>query len=142
MNDINKYSDIINLTHHISKKHKQMSLYERSAQFAPFAALTGFEGVISETGRLTDSKIDIDEEMKEIINRKLQIVKDRIKNRAKVTITFFVPDLRKDGGSYKDITGIIKRIDDFKNIIIFEDGKKIEIANIVDIFSDELNIEK
>lgn len=133
---INKYDDIINLPHHVSKKHKQMSLYERSAQFAPFAALTGHEDAINETARLTNSKIELDEEEKEILDRKLQVIQEKIKDRINVNITYFVPDLKKEGGKYINVKGIIKKIDDYKHAIILEDKKEIPISDIIDIIGE------
>ena len=138
MNDINKYADIINLPHHVSKKHKQMSLYERSAQFAPFAALTGHGEAINETARLTENEIDIDDEVKEILDRKLNIIKGNINKRLKVTITYFIPDLKKQGGKYIDIIGILKRIDEYKQTIILEDKTEIKISDIINITSDDI----
>ena len=138
MSDIDKYADIINLPHHVSKKHKQMSLYERSAQFAPFAALTGHEAAIKETARLTDSKIDFDEEEKIILDRKLKIIQEKMNEKPKITFTYFVPDFKKDGGKYFDITWIVKKIEDYKQIIILEDKTEIAIIQIIDIKSDEI----
>ena len=91
---MDKYEDIINLPHHVSEKHPQMSLYERSAQFAPYAALTGHGDAIRETGRLTSKRIELDEEEKEILDRKFEIVKEQIKNNIQVKITYFIPDLK------------------------------------------------
>ena len=109
---MNKYDDIINLTRPNSK-HPHMTLKQRSAQFAPFAALTGYEGQIKETARLTDKKLELDEEAKSILDIKLQIVKERLNQHFNIEITFFVPDSKKDGGKYETINGIIKRIDEY-----------------------------
>ena len=98
--EINKYVDIINLPHHVSKRHPQMSMEARAAQFAPFAALTGYSDAIKETGRLTEERIEIDEELKAIIDCKLQIIQDKIQLKPKVTITYFLPDNKKNGGEY------------------------------------------
>ena len=130
---MDKYEDIINLPHHVSKKHPQMSLYERSAQFAPYAALTGHGDAIKETARLTSKRIELDEEEKEILDRKLQILCEKIESKPQVSFTYFIPDLKKDGGKYVDITGIVKKIDDYKNLIILEDGMQIPIREIIEI---------
>ena len=137
-NNLLKYKDIINLPHHVSKKHPQMSIEARSAQFAPFAALTGYEAAVEETGRLTDKKIEIDEEVKKILDRKLQTIKDKLKEsngkiQQKVSFTYFVPDLKKDGGKYIENIGIPKKIDDYKQIIILENKIEIPIREIIDI---------
>ena len=136
MAGIDKYEDIINLPHHVSKKHPQMSLYERSAQFAPFAALTGHEAAINETARLTNSKMELDEEEKEILDRKLEIIREKLNLKPQVTITYFIKDLKKEGGKYIDITGIIKKIDDFEHVIILEDKTQILIDDIIDIIGE------
>ena len=100
MINIHKYDDIINLEHHISKKHKQMTIENRSAQFAPFAALTGFEELVKETARKTEDRVEIDEELKYILDEKISIIQNQIKNNPKVTITYFIPDSKKKGGKY------------------------------------------
>ena len=128
-----KYDDIINLPHHVSKKHKPMSLENRSAQFAPFAALTGFGDEIKETGRLTDKKIEINEELKEELDNKLKDIQRRIHERPKVTIEYFVPDKTKSGGKYVEVTGNIIKIDKYKQEIILEDKTKIQIEDISNI---------
>ena len=105
------YDDIINLQHHKSKKHPPMSLYARSAQFAPFAALTGYEDAVKETGRETVRRIDLDDELKLIIDGKLRIIAERIieGKKEEVSITYFVPDERKEGGEHVTAVGIVKR---------------------------------
>lgn len=118
MNDINKYDDIINLEHHVSKVHKQMSLENRSAQFAPFAALTGYEDEVKETARITEDRIELDEEQKIIINEKLNIIESQIAANPEISITYFVPDTKKEGGSYQTITEKLKKIDNYNNEII------------------------
>lgn len=131
MNNWEIYKDIINLPHHVSKKHPQMSLEARSAQFAPFAALVGYDALVHETARLTDDKIEIDEEEKEIIDSQLQLVKEQISDRPKVTITYFVEDKRKAGGEYVTAEANVKKIDDYKNSIVMENGLEIPIENIL-----------
>lgn len=131
MNNLEIYKDIINLPHHVSKKHPQMSLEARSAQFAPFAALVGYDALVHETARLTDEKIEIDEEEKQIIDSQLQLIKEQILDRPKVTITYFVKDSRKAGGEYITIESNAKKIDDYKNSIIMENGVEIPIEDIL-----------
>ena len=94
------YSDIINLPHHQSKTRPHMTNYNRAAQFAPFAALTGHSEAIDETARLTDSKIELDEYEKEIIDRKLRIITENISTMPEITVCYFVPDEKKAGGAY------------------------------------------
>lgn len=128
-----KYDDIINLPHHVSKTRPRMSLEQRSAQFAPFAALTGYEDEISETGRLTIDRIELNEEAKQILDRTLQAITKRISTQPAVTITYFVPDTKKDGGAYVTVSGNIKKIDKYKNIIVLTDKTEISITEITDI---------
>ena len=132
-NNNGKYYDIINLQHHESKKHPRMSLEARSAQFAPFAALTGYEELIKETARETDERIEINEEMKKIINDKLQLIKKQIHTKPKITATYFVPDSKKDGGRYITVTGVVSKIDNYKQKVILENKIEILISEIIDI---------
>lgn len=130
---MNNYDDIINLPHHVSSKRPQMTLENRAAQFAPFSALTGYSEAIKETGRLTNKKIEIDEEEKIILNTKLQILNENIKNKPEITITCFIKDKTKSGGIYKEITGIIKKINIYDQEILLEEKTKILLNNIYDI---------
>ena len=135
-----QYDDIINLPHHVSKKHPQMSLYARSAQFAPFAALTGYEDAVKETARETSQRIEIDEESKLILDSKLQIILEQIKTKPEVAITYFVPDLKKDGGAYITVNGIIKKIDMYNQYICLVDNTEIPINDIIDISGEVFKI--
>ena len=110
MNAQLKYSDIINLPHHVSNKYPHLSREQKAAQFAPFASLTGFDDDVKETARLTDRKIDIDEGLKEIINDKLNQIIIDIKNKPNITITYFIKDSKKKGGKYITEEGIVKKI--------------------------------
>lgn len=131
---MNKYQDIINLPHYEPKKHPRMSMESRSAQFAPFAALTGYEDAVIETGRITQKRIELDEEQKLNISNKLQYVLNN--NYKDVTITYFVCDKRKSGGKYINKTGYIKKVDLIKQQIIFTDKTKIPIKEVIDINSE------
>lgn len=134
MNNYNgEYEDIINLPRHISKKHPQMSLEVRSAQFAPFSALTGYDEQIQETSRITNKKKEINEEMKMILDEKLQIIQQEINKKPKITVTYFIPDSKKDGGKYATITGKVIKIDKFKQLIILENKIEIPIKEICEI---------
>ena len=128
-----QYDDIINLPHHVSKRHPQMSLYARSAQFAPFAALTGYDDAIKETSRETSEKIDIDDELKSILDSKLQIIMEHIKNKPEISFTYFIPDSKKDGGSYITVIGIVRKIDLYNQIIYLANNTEIPIKDIINI---------
>lgn len=134
-----KYDTIINLPYNGVKKHDRMTLEERSAQFAPFAALTGYEGQIKEEARLTSKRIEIDEELKTMLDAKIQIITEKISNKPKVEIIYFVPDNKKDGGEYVSITDIVKKIDHYNRCIIMENNIKIPIDEIININGDMFN---
>lgn len=130
------YDDIINLPHFESKKHKRMSIEARSAQFAPFSALTGYEDIVKETARLTDKRIEIDDGLKQILNNKLQFILKNIDLFPEITFTYFVNDNQKSGGKYIEKTGIIKKIDNINGLIILKDKSKIKINDIINITSN------
>lgn len=127
------YSDIIHLPHYVSKKRPQMSIEQRSAQFAPFAALTGYEGQVKETARFTDKRIELDEEMKCILDRKIHIIQEMILTKPKVEVTYFVYDKRKDGGKYITIIDNVIKIDNYNKHFIMHSGLEIDIKEILDI---------
>ena len=129
------YNDIIHLSRPKSK-HPRMSLHQRSAQFAPFAALTGYEGQVKETARLTDKRIEIDEELKQILDMKIQVIKEKISSKPELEITYFIPDDKKDGGRYETIFDNISKIDNYNEKIIMQKGLKIDIKEIIDINSE------
>jgi len=137
------YDDIINMPHFVSKKHPQMSIEARSAQFAPFAALTGYEDAVKETARLTDERIEIDDGLKQILNNKLQFILENIDLKTEIVFTYFVYDKKKLGGKYIDKKGIVKKIDMINHSIILYDKSKIDINEIIningEIFSEEVN---
>lgn len=125
------YDDIIHLPRHVSKRHPQMSFYNRAAQFAPFAALTGYGEAIAETARQTTPKIEIMEDDRQLMDRKLLLLTNHLEEEPTITITYFQPDRRKSGGQYLTITGVVKAIRTNERIIIMKDRKKISIDTIV-----------
>ena len=135
------YDDIIHLPHRVSKRHPQMSLYNRAAQFAPFAALTGYEEAIIETARLTAPKVDMMEDNQQLLDRKLALLSHSLIEQPTVSITYFQPDKKKSGGQYLTVTGVIKCIRDSERVIRMADGKRVSIDTIInidgDIFSSE-----
>lgn len=133
------YSDIINLPHFEPKKHPRMSIEARSAQFAPFAALTGYEAAIKETARLTDKKIEIDDGLKQILNNKLQYILKNIYLDPIITLTYFKKDSKKSGGKYITKEVVIKKIDTIEGNIILKDKTKIKIDDIINITSELFN---
>ena len=127
------YFEILSREHPTSKKHPRMSRINRAAQFAPFAALTGYEESIEETARLTDRRIELSEYEIEELNAKLNFIQEHIKERPEVTITYFQPDERKEGGKYIIVAGKVRRIDDVYKILIFEGEKIIKIDTVLKI---------
>ena len=131
--DTDRYEDIIHLPHHVSKVHAPMPLSKRAAQFLPFAALTGYEDLIDEENRLTDEEADLSDEMIGHINRRLAILASARKQRPVVTITYFVPDLKKDGGACHVTTGVVKKVDHYARTVHMEDGTSIPVWHIMEI---------
>lgn len=129
----NDYQDIINNPHHTSKTRKRMSGLNRAAQFAPFAALTGYDASIYEAARLTESRIELDDKAIEILNMKLNFLKEHIKDQPEIIVTYFVPDTKKDGGAYVEYSGAIRVINEIQKTIIFTDRTTIKIEMILDI---------
>lgn len=105
-----EYEDIIHLPHHVSSKRPQMSMLDRAAQFSPFAALTGYDDAIQETGRLTEQKIELDEETLEKLDERFQILQEHLCEQPEVRFTYFKPDERKEGGAYLTVSGIVRKI--------------------------------
>lgn len=129
----NPYEDIINLPHHMSSKHPHMSRYDRAAQFSPFAALTGHDDAVNEAARITDERLDLDDYIKADLNERLCIIQEYIKDKPDVLLVYFQEDNLKDGGTYLTATGCIKKIDEYDELVVMEDGNAISINDIVNI---------
>lgn len=129
----NPYEDIIHLPHPTSRKHPRMSAHDRAAQFAPFAALTGYDSSIAEAARLTDRRIELDEHSQEALNEKLSLIQEHLLDQPEITVTYFQPDRKKTGGAYVTYTGVVKKVDAVEQMLVFRNAKKISIENILDI---------
>lgn len=127
------YEDIINLSHPISASHPQMSMLERAAQFSPFAALSGHSAAIRETARLTDEFSDPDENSRENLDRKLAYIQEHLREQPEITVVFFQPDNRKEGGSYQSVSGNIKKIDAYERRLIMSDGTALPMEYVIQI---------
>ena len=134
--DPHRYDDIIDLPHFVSKDRRHMSNYDRAAQFAPFDALTGYDEAIEETGRTTENETVLGDYEMEVLEQKFQILLSRLNERPLVKIRYFIPDLYKDGGSYKEEEVIVRRIDMNRRILISEDKKSYDLAYIINVSSD------
>ena len=130
------YEDIIELPHHRSSRHAPLPMESRAAQFAPFAALTGYEDALIEAERQTEHFQELDDGIKAILDAKLQMLEDRKKDKPMVTIRYFLPDERKEGGRYQVISGKYKKLDMGKEQVILEEGGAIPLERIMDISSE------
>ena len=132
----NRYGELMGLPHHVSEKRPQMSMLERAAQFAPFAALTGYGSAIKETERMTDRRIELDENALTVLDMKLSMLADRLDKVPELSFTVFRPDGRKEGGAYLTVKGCVRRIDELERLIMMQDGTKLAMDDIVDISGD------
>lgn len=132
MNNADRYDDMIQMPHHRSEVHPHMSLYDRVAQFSPFAALTGHGAVLTETERMTDAWIEPDENVKEELDRRLQRIQERLAEHPTVSVTYFEPDDRKEGGAYVTTEGEVKGIDQYNRTVVFNDGRTLDIDKIIE----------
>ena len=129
----NPYDDIINLPHHTSAAHPHMSAYDRAAQFSPFAALTGHDAAITETARLTQTRVELDEYSKADLNQRLSIMQDLMDEQPNISITYFQPDRKKTGGAYNTSAGCVKKIDEYEHAVVMQDDTRILINQIIAI---------
>lgn len=134
--DLHNYDDIINMPPHRSSTRPHMSLVDRGAQFSPFAALTGYDAAVEEAGRLTDSKIELSDDAKEIIDFRLRRIADVVDQAPLVSVLYFVPDARKAGGEYLRAEGRVVKLDEYGRRIIFEGGLSVAIDAIRAIEGD------
>jgi len=116
-----------------------MSLYDRAAQFSPFAALTGHDQAMKETARITDQRIQLDESSQQLLDERLQIIRNALNQEPVVRITYFVPDLEKEGGSYQSVEGRVVKLRHTEQQIVLEDGQRIEIPEIINVDGEIFN---
>lgn len=131
-----KYDDIIDMPHHVSDTRPHMPLIDRAAQFSPFAALTGYDEAVTETARLTDTMLELDDTQKEVISNQLGILQECINEQPEVTITHFISDGKKAGGKYVLTSGPLKKIDEYDASVLFCNGTQIPFSLIYSIASD------
>lgn len=133
----NDYDDIIHLPHHVSSRHHRMSMTERAAQFSPFAALTGYGDVIRETARITERKPELTDEEKSGLDRRLKMACSSISGeKPEISITYFIPDQKKSGGTCRTVSGRIRKTDTYNHRIIMENGIQIDVDCVLDIEGD------
>lgn len=131
-----KYDDIINMRHHVSTRHQRMSQSDRAAQFSPFSALTGYEAALSESARVTDERIELDEQEQQRLDEKLNLLRGCTKERPVVCITHFVPDERKHGGAYVTEQVCVRRVDAYARTVCITGGSSIAFGDIIGIEGD------
>ena len=134
------YDDIIHLPHHVSRNQPQMPMLDRAAQFAPFAALTGYEAAVGETARLTAERRELDPQEAAELNRRLAELAARLPERPEVTVEYFVPDERKAGGAYVTVTGRVRHISVPEKTLVMEDGTVIPLDDVVSLTGGDLNL--
>ena len=130
---IRNYDDIIDLPHHVSTTRPRMSNMDRAAQFSPFAAVVGYDAAVKETARLTDDRMELDENSKTILNEKLQMVLEHADTNPEIIVTYFVQDSKKAGGSYVSTTGILKKVDAYEQVLVMRDGTRIPLSEVFEI---------
>ena len=130
---MSRYDDIINLPHHVSTNRPRMSMHDRAAQFAPFAALVGYDDAVAETARLTESRPELDEQEQRELNARLCALADHIQEHPEVRIRYFVPDKRKSGGAIVEVSGVIKKLVAADGTIVMADGTVIPICDLLNI---------
>lgn len=135
---IEDYADIINYEYRGSETRRKMSLSDRAAQFAPFAALTGHDAAILETARLTESRIELDETQMRELNERLSILSAFAFQHPTVNVRYFKPDSKKSGGAYLAITGTLREINESERILVLDIGK-IPIDDVISLDGDIFN---
>jgi hypothetical protein len=127
------YEDILLLPHHRSTKRPHMAQLDRAAQFAPFAALSGYEKEIAEAGRLTDPALELMEGKAEQIDSALQTLRRELAGGPLITVTYFVPDSRKRGGAYRTVSGRVRKLSETDRMLFLEDGTAIPFDRIFEL---------
>ena len=130
------YDDIINLPHHTSKRHPRMPVRDRAAIFSPFAALSGHGAAIAETARLTEQRIELDEDSRAELDRRQAVLLEHMDKQPELTVTWFQPDEKKDGGAYLTTTGRLKKLKELERLLLLADGTEIPLEDVVALESD------
>ena len=128
-----KYRDILYMEHPTSRLHPRMSMLSRASQFAPFAALSGYDDVISETGRLTDGRVEYSADALAELDESLREISERLDLHPRINVVYFVPDMKKNGGKYVEYAGEVREIDAVYRRLLFMDKTEIPLDVIVNI---------
>lgn len=130
-----RYDDIIDLPHHRSTTRAHISNRDRAAQFAPFAALTGFGAAIQETARLTDHRPELDESEQEMLNLRLKLLSEKLDQRPAVTVTYFCPDAKKAGGAILTATGYVIKLNPYTRELLLDGGLVVPLEQLLHLES-------
>ena len=125
------YDDIINLPHPTSQRHPRMPIRDRAAIFSPFAALSGHGAAIAETARLTERRMELDEDTRAELDRKQAVLLEHMDEQPEITVTWFQPDEKKDGGAYLTATGRLKKLRELERLLVLADGTEIPLEDVV-----------
>ena len=136
-----KYDDMLCLPHHVSALHPQMSRHDRAAQFSPFAALSGYDAVLQEAGRLTQPQKELDEGVQAELNGQLRVLAGLLDQHPEVTVTWFRPDGKKEGGEYLTATGTVRKIDTYREVLILGSGEQIPVHNLLSLSGSAFDAE-
>lgn len=125
-----RYDDIIHRQHPSFPQHPRMSAMDRAAQFSPFAALTGYDAAVKETARVTESRAELTESAKAELSNRLQMLLENITEQPQITVTWYVPDARKAGGAYHTVSGMVKKLDLYRRVLVLQDEQEIPIDDL------------
>ncbi|HJD20618.1 MAG TPA: hypothetical protein H9915_02245 [Candidatus Gemmiger faecigallinarum] len=134
--DPHRYDDLIDLPHPVSARRPRMPVSERAAQFSPFAALTGYGDAIAETARLTDARLELDEETQRLLNRRVALLRQAAPDRPLVRVTCFEPDAAKDGGRYVTLEVRVRGVDLAGGRLLLEGGGRLPLADVIALEGD------
>lgn len=125
--------ELLEMERPVSARHAPMRRCDRAAQFAPFAALSGFDETVQEAGRLTQAQIELAENEREALNNALVRLAARLPEQPEVRLTYFQPDAKKSGGTYRTILTRVRRLDANAQVLVLTDGTRIPFDALLSI---------
>ena len=125
--------ELLEMERPVSARHAPMRRCDRAAQFAPFAALSGFDETVQEAGRLTQAQIELAENEREALNDALVRLAARLPEQPEVRLTYFQPDAKKSGGTYRTILTRVRRLDANAQVLVLTDGTRIHFDALLSI---------
>ena len=130
------YDDIIDLPHPTSRRHPRMPIRDRAAIFSPFAALSGHGAALAETARVTQRRMELDEDTRAELDRRQAVLLAHLDEQPEITVTWFQPDERKEGGAYRTAAGRLKKLRELERVLVLADGTEIPLKDVVALESD------